>query len=122
MIDFLAAHWASVLIALGAVAGIIFLFVRKQWGVLEKMLFAAVTWAERTYGGGTGQLKLAAVVERVYPHIPAILRCFITADGLTRLIEEALAAAKARWDKNPALVAGAIDMVKYQMERNSPEQ
>ncbi len=91
ILQFLAANWDSVLILLIAVAVIILLIVKKQWGLLDKMLFALVTWAEREYGGGTGSLKLAAVIERVYPHVPAIIRVFVTADKLARLIEKALA-------------------------------
>ncbi len=109
MINFITTHWPSILIVLGAAAGIVLLIVRKEWGLLDKIMFAAVTWAEREYGTGTGALKLAAVVERVYPMIPAVIRFFLTEAALTRLIENALAAAKARWDANPALLASTTE-------------
>lgn len=105
IIKFLAVNWDSVAVVVLAIAFIVFLIVKKQWGLLDKMLFALVTWAEREYGGGTGNLKMAAVIEKIYPHIPAIVRLFISAAALEALVEKALAEAKERWDKNPALLS-----------------
>lgn len=105
ILNFLAANWDSVLVVVIVIAAVVFLIVKKQWGLLDKMLFALVTWAEREYGGGTGNLKLAAVIEKVYPHIPAVIRLFISTATLEVLIEKALAEAKKRWDANPALLS-----------------
>jgi hypothetical protein len=109
IIEFLVANWDSVAVVVAIIAVIVFLIVKKQWGVLDKMLFALVTWAEREYGGGTGNLKLAAVIERLYPHIPAIIRLFLSTATLEKMIEQALEEAKKRWDQNPVLLAQAID-------------
>lgn len=104
ILNFLAANWDSVLIVAVAIAVVVFLIVKKQWAVLDKMLFALVTWAEREYGGGTGNLKLAAVIEKIYPRIPAVIRLFLSPDALVRLIEKALEQAKLQWGQNPALL------------------
>lgn len=105
ILNFLAANWDSVAVVVVVIAAVVFLIVKKQWGLLDKMLFALVTWAEREYGGGTGNLKLAAVIEKVYPHIPAVIRLFISTATLEEMIEKALAEAKKRWDQNPALLS-----------------
>lgn len=105
ILNFLATNWDSVLVVAVVIAIVTFLIVKKQWGVLDKMLFALVTWAEREYGGGTGNLKLAAVIEKIYPRIPAVIRLFITPDALVRLIEKALEKAKLEWGQNPALLS-----------------
>lgn len=105
IINFLVANWDSVLVVVLVIAFVAFLIAKKQWGLLDKMLFALVTWAEREYGGGTGNLKLAAVIEKIYPHIPAIVRLFVSTATLEKLIEKALEEAKKRWDKNPALLS-----------------
>lgn len=105
IINFLVANWDSVLIVAVVIAFVVFLIVKKQWAVLDKMLFALVTWAEREYGGGTGNLKLAAVIEKIYPRIPAVIRFFISTDALVRLIEKALEQAKLQWGQNPALLS-----------------
>ena len=105
ILEFLAFNWDSIAVVVVAIALIIVLIVKKQWAVLDRILFALVTWAEREYGGGTGNLKLAAVIERIYPNIPAIIRLFVSTAALEKLIEKALEEAKLRWEKNPALLS-----------------
>lgn len=105
IIDFLLVNWDSVAVVILILAAVAFLVVKKEWVILDKMLFALVTWAEREYGGGTGNLKLAAVIEKVYPHIPAIVRVFLSTVALEKMIEKALEEAKKRWEKNPVLLA-----------------
>jgi hypothetical protein len=46
-------------------------------------------------------VKLAAVIDWVYPKIPAVIRLFITAAQLTKIIEDVLAEAQEKWKKNP---------------------
>ena len=105
IVEFLLANWDSVAIVVLMFGVITFLIIKKQWGILDKMLFALVTWAEREYGGGTGNLKLAAVIEKVYPHIPAIIRLFLSTVALEKMIEKALKEAKKRWEQNPVLLS-----------------
>lgn len=105
ILTFLTANWDSVAVIVVAIAVVVFLILKKQWALLDKMLFALVTWAEREYGSGTGNLKLAVVVEKIYPHIPAIVHLFISAKMLEDMIEKALGEAKKRWEQNPALLS-----------------
>lgn len=105
ILNFLMANWDSVAVVVIVIAAVVFLIIKKQWSLLDRMLFALVTWAEREYGSGTGNLKLAAVIEKVYPHIPAVIRLFISTATLEAMIEKALAEAKKRWDQNPALLS-----------------
>ena len=51
-----------------------------------------------------GSLKLAAVIDAIYPKLPGIIKTFISNERLVRWVEEALAAAKEAWAKNPALL------------------
>jgi hypothetical protein len=88
-----------------AAALALWLIVRRQYGILDKIVLALVTEAEKQYGGGTGAVKLAAVIDWVYPKIPAVIRLFISAQQITRLIERVLAEAKVRWEKNPNISA-----------------
>jgi hypothetical protein len=104
---FLLANWDCVLIVLAFAGALIVLAVKKRWDLLGKILFGLVTWAEREFGSGTGSLKLAAVTEKLYPHIPAVIRLFISAAQLEHMIEQALADAKLKWSGNPKLVDGA---------------
>jgi hypothetical protein len=104
ILDFLLENWDSALIVLAVIAVLIVLVVQKQWGILDKALFALVTWAEREYGAGTGTLKLAEVIQRAYPYIPAIIKVFLSERRLEELVNAALTRAKEVWEKNPRLI------------------
>jgi hypothetical protein len=103
ILNFLLSYWDSVLVVVAATGGIIFLIAKKQYAILDRIIFALVTEAEKQYGGGTGAVKLAAVIDWVYPKIPAIIRLFITAPQLTKIIERVLAEAKTKWNMNPSI-------------------
>ena len=103
ILNFLLVNWDSVLVVLLFVAVLIILIAKKQYAILDKIVFSLVTEAEKKYGGGTGAAKLAAVIEQLYPKIPAVIRLFISAAQLEKLIERVLADAKERWEKNPKL-------------------
>ncbi|MDR1066548.1 MAG: hypothetical protein LBL35_03805 [Clostridiales bacterium] len=101
ILDFLAANWDSVAVVIVMIAVVVSLIVKKQCGLLNKIAFALVTWAERAYGGSAGQLKPVAVIEKIYLHIPAIIRVFVIINMLAQLIEKALTEAKPRWESDP---------------------
>lgn len=112
ILNFLLVNWDSVLVVLLFVAVLIILIAKKQYAILDKIVFSLVTEAERKYGGGTGAAKLAAVIEQLYPKIPAVIRLFISAAQIEKLIERVLADAKERWEKNPKLSAYISDAQK----------
>ncbi len=112
VLNFLLQNWDSVLVVLLVVAGIIVLIAKRQYAILDKIIFSLVTEAEKKFGGGTGAAKLAAVIEWVYPKIPAVIRLFISETQLEKLIERVLADAKVRWEKNPHLSAYISDNQK----------
>lgn len=112
VINFLVQNWDSVLVVLLAAAVIIVLIAKRQYAILDKIIFSLVTEAEKKFGGGTGAAKLAAVIEWVYPKIPAVIRLFISEAQLEKLIERVLADAKERWEKNPHLSAYINDNQK----------
>lgn len=112
ILTFLLAHWDSVLVVLIFAAVLIILIAKKQYAVLDKIVFSLVTEAEKKYGGGTGAAKLAAVIEQLYPKIPAVIRLFISAAQIEKLIERVLDDAKDRWKKNPNLSAYISDNQK----------
>jgi hypothetical protein len=104
ILEFLAANWDSAAVVLAVLGVIAYIVVKKRWDLLDKVLFALVTWAEREYGTGTGALEIAAVMEKLYPLIPAVFRVFVSTEQLEEMVENALTAAKLRWDLNPKLL------------------
>lgn len=102
--QFLMQNWDSILIVVGFVAICLVLAKRGETKILNKILFALVTQVEKEFGGQTGKLKLATVVDAVYQRIPAILKFLFSEKEIVQLIESALAAAKIAWSTNPALL------------------
>jgi hypothetical protein len=105
ILEFFLSNWDSVLVVLAFIVAAIILIARKQYAILDEILFALVTEAEKKFGSGTGAAKLAQVIDWVYPKIPAVIRLFITFAQLENAVERVLAGAKAKWDKNPSLAA-----------------
>lgn len=103
IITFLLANWDSVLVVLASVIAFAVLYKRGETKIIKAILFRLVTDAERLYGGGTGELKKAAVIEWIYDKIPAILKLFITQKELDTMIDDVLTYAKQKWTANPKL-------------------
>lgn len=97
MIDFLATHWASILAILAFIAVIVVLALRGKKQIIYKMLYTLVTEAEERYGAGTGAIKFAEVMTKIYSMLPAIIKVFVTYNTLSKWIEKALAEAKEHW-------------------------
>jgi len=100
---FFVENWDFLLLIVAAVAAIIFAVFKGNKSVVMRMLYALVTEAERIYGAGTGSMKLAAVIDEIYPRLPAVVKIFITDETLVKWVEEALATAKESWKKNAAI-------------------
>ena len=108
MKEFFMSNWASLLVILVFVTTLVILAIRGKKDIVAKILYALVTEAEKIYGGGTGSIKFAYVVEKAYSYLPAILKVFITYERLKTMIEDALAAAKIKWAEE----AGISDYLK----------
>lgn len=94
---FFISIWASLLTILVFAIALAFFAIRGKKDIIAKILYALVTEAEKIYGGGTGSVKFAYVVEKAYSYLPAILKVFITYKRLKQMIENSLSAAKIKW-------------------------
>lgn len=100
MINFIIANWDSVLVV---VLFILFLLVLIKKGAIKQvneMLFYLVTEAEAQFGGGTGQLKYAAVVAWLYEKLPTIIKILFTQKQIDILIENAVLRMKKYLETN----------------------
>ncbi len=103
--NFIVGYWDIIILAVVLIATFAYLIYKGEKGIVFKMLFALVTEAEKNLGGGTGVLKLATVIESVYPKLPKFLKMFITAQTLEKWVDEVLKAAKKTWASNSNLAA-----------------
>ncbi len=112
LFDFFVANWDIVLLVIVLVAVLVYLWVRGGKSVVFKMLYAMVTEAEKEFGNGTGALKLASVIDKIYLKLPMLVRLFITADTLQKWVEMVLEEAKKTWEQNN-------DIAKYIKSENN---
>jgi len=101
--EFIIANWSSILLIVAAVAIITISIFKGNKSIVMRMLYALVNEAEHSYGSGTGSLKLAAVIDAIYPNLPAVVKIFITDKTLVKWVEEALTVAKEAWNQNAAI-------------------
>lgn len=87
----------TLVVLLAIVAVFVFLAVRGKKKIIFKMLYALVNEAEKQFGSGTGKLKFAYVVEKIYSLLPSFFKIFITYKTLEKWIEKVLAEAKEYW-------------------------
>lgn len=104
IIEFIINYWSDILFILLVIGVIIYAIYKKDLSLVYKQLFSLVTEAEKEYGPGTGVLKLASVIAAIYPHLPRLLKLFLTEKKLTQTIEKVLAEAKQKWDSNKKLL------------------
>jgi len=90
MINFLTAYWDSILFIAIVVIGLMVLMKKGYSYYAKQILFYLVTKAEAEFGGGTGQLKYAAVTTWLYEKLPAIAKFILTPKTIDALIEEAV--------------------------------
>ena len=121
MLEFLAHNWDSLLVILVFIGLIIFFAVKGKKKIVYKMLYALVTEAEKIYGSGTGSVKFAYVVEKVYSYMPAILKIFITYEALRDMIERALEEAKIAWGKEAGIEYYLTEATPAEAEQEADE-
>lgn len=97
---YLAQNWVAVLLVVIVAAALLYVIIRSEKSVVFKMIYSMVTEAEKEYGAGTGQLKLAAVIERLYAKLPPLIKLVVSAKTLQSWVEIVLAQAKETWEKN----------------------
>ena len=79
-------------------------FEDKALQVLEAVGLALFTDAENTYGAGTGVLKKASVIAKLWALMPQDVQDNISIDWLSDKAEYYLELAKEQWAKNARLV------------------
>lgn len=89
-IDFLTAHWSSILAVLLFIV-VLAILVKKGYSKYAKQIcFYLVCEAEKEFGNSTGTLKYAAVTSWLYDKLPLICKLFFTEKQIDIMIEDAV--------------------------------
>lgn len=116
---FIAEYWYLILIAIVAVAVIVYMIIKffklprsSQISKVKEWLLFAVTQAEKELGSGTGQLKLRYVYDMFVTKFPYLVQ-FIPFETFSNLVDEVLIKFKEMFNTNIA--------VKQYVDSNSVE-
>ncbi len=110
--EFFMNYWSVILLAVLIIAALIFAIYKKDYSIVNKLIFSLVIEAEQAYGSGTGVLKLSTVIAALYPKLPKLFKMFVTEKRLTAMIESVLADAKKKWEANPKLLKVESEGIK----------
>jgi hypothetical protein len=114
VIKFVIAYWDSILIVLAVIVLLMLSYKKHGSKYINEVLFYLVTKAEQQYGGGTGELKYAAVVDWLFERIPFVLRILFTKKQIDHLIETAVIKMKEYLKANECaakLIAGTTEVL-----------
>ena len=123
ILRFIGTYWHDILVVL--ILLVSFGFAVKKWWpnwqamssgekvayvsrLLQNLIPIAlglVTDAEAQYGGGTGKIKRAYVIDELYSRIPDEFKPYVTEQNLDAILTKALDEAKVLWEENTQIKA-----------------
>ncbi len=87
ILEFLKNYWLDILIIGGGVFGVIYYYYNGKKTIIREIVLDLVREAEQKLGKGTGELKYAYVVNKLYERLPKFLTMFLTKETINDLIE-----------------------------------
>lgn len=107
--EFLANNWYIILVAVAAVAVLIYLIMKffklpreSQIAKVKEWLLFAVMQAEKELGSGTGQLKLRYVYDMFVSKFPYLVQ-FVSFEFFSKLVDDVLVKFKEMFNNNKSV-------------------
>lgn len=120
MIDFLINNLDFFLTFIIAVIACIIMARRGQIKKIKEIVLALCVNAEIIYGGGTGAIKKASVIEAIYDLLPSWAKLFISDKTISEIVEEGKAKMDELADSNDIVNELLYDVLNdYEVEDNT---
>lgn len=107
--EFIMSNWLMLVVALVFVLALVMLYRAGHRDRVRQIILSLVVQAEKALGSGTGELKYALVVERLYYVMPPLLRFLYTKKEIDGYINDSV-----EWLKN--YLAEGHDLLGYENE------
>lgn len=101
----------NVLIVLVVIMCLLVLYKKGKKEAVRNVVLALVVQSEKALGSGTGELKYAMVIDKLYDKLPLLVKLLFTQKELDLLIEEAVIKLKQVLSKGATLTG--YDDEKY---------
>ena len=101
---FLAMYGIEIASVLVCIVAFLILWYFKKKPLVKKIIYSLVSYAEKKFGSGTGEIKYATVLSLFYTRMPFLIRLVFTEAMLDNLIEEAVTKLKKELAKGTDLL------------------
>lgn len=112
MLDLLKMYWLDFVVIIVFLWTLAFFYKRGKKEFVRKVVLSLVVQAEKALGSGTGELKYAMVIERLYDILPAVLRLLISKKELDNMINDAVEYLKVYLQEDKDLLGYKDEYIK----------
>lgn len=109
MTEWLVNNWLGCLIIIAAIIILALLIKLGRHDIIKKIVLSLVCAAEKQYGSGTGEIKYAYVIEKLWDKLPFIIRILYTKKEIDNMIEMAVQKLKHILSDNDVNLTGYDD-------------
>lgn len=94
MKEFIVTNIYSIIVVILFIIAMAILYKMNRKDLVKKIILALVVQAEKNLGSGTGALKYAEVINKLYQTLPLILRMLYTKSEINQFIEDGVVLLK----------------------------
>lgn len=103
MWDFIVSNAGSIAVVVIVLVALFTLLKLGYTDTVREIVLSLVVQAEKSLGSGTGELKYAFVIDRLYDKLPTIIRLLYSKKEIDNMIEEAVIKLKGLLDGGVSL-------------------
>lgn len=103
MTQFIMNNIASIIVVVIFIVAMAILYKMNKKDLVKKIILALVVQAEKNLGSGTGALKYAEVLAKIYEKLPLVLRLLYSSGEIDQFIEEGVALLKKMLESGKTL-------------------
>lgn len=90
MLDFIQGNVGSITIVIAVIAILLILLKLGKTSMVKSIVLSLVVQAEKSLGGGTGELKYAYVIDKIYDRLPKIMSFLFSKKEIDQMIEDSV--------------------------------
>lgn len=109
--DFILANWLIIVVVIIFILVLALLYRAGHRERVKQIILSLVVQAEKALGSGTGELKYALVVERLYYVMPLLIRFLYTKKEIDQYITEAVEWLKEYLVKGHTLIGYENELI-----------
>lgn len=87
---FIMENWQSISVAIAFLIAMVILMKINKEETVRKIILSLVVQAEKALGSGTGELKYAYVVDKLYDKLPKIISMLYSRKEIDNMIQAAV--------------------------------